>query len=211
MCSPRNSPAKSNGGLVKNNEIYKPRSFRVQRQRPAPRAAENNNEYQAKNKNCGHGQEHLCGSWNPGGAATRAKQSPVRSPARAHFVSFNFTNTTIRRVPSTSVIDVGKKNVEQNRSRSRFGIAFGAPCRCRASSPLWIGNPHRPSAPGHVDAATAWRRKCERSRRPAACVWPPGYSSRFLSPQQIGLLDYKFLFGRRGAPIGCVPESNMEA
>ena len=137
MCSPRNSPAKSNGGLVKNNEIYKPRSFRVQRQRPAPRAAENNNEYQAKNKDCGHGQEHLCGSWNPGGAATRAKQSPVRSPARAHFVSFNFTNTTIRRVPSTSVIDVGKKNVEQNRSRSRFGIAFGAPCRCRASSGPW--------------------------------------------------------------------------
>jgi hypothetical protein len=106
----RNSPAKSNGGLVKNNEIYKPGSFRVQRQRPAPRAAENNNEFQAENKGRGHEQEHLCGSRIPIAQRHRTKTKPRRGlPPGAHFVSFNFTNTTIRRVPSTSATDVGKK------------------------------------------------------------------------------------------------------
>jgi hypothetical protein len=45
----RNSPARSMRALVKNNENYKPGSFRVQTQGRAPRAAANNNEYQAEN------------------------------------------------------------------------------------------------------------------------------------------------------------------
>jgi hypothetical protein len=102
-----NSPAKSDGGLVNNNEIYKLWSFRVRRQRPEPRPAENNNEYQAENKGRGHGQEHLCLSQILSALQPRRKQGPARSPARVHFVSFNFTNTTIRRMSSTPATDLG--------------------------------------------------------------------------------------------------------
>jgi hypothetical protein len=45
---------------------------------------------------------------NPG-RTTRTKQSPARSPGRAHFVSFNFTNTTIRRMSSTAATDFANR------------------------------------------------------------------------------------------------------
>jgi hypothetical protein len=54
----RNSPAKSKGVVVNNNEIYKAGEFRVQRQGRAPRPAANNNEYQAENKGRDHAQKH---------------------------------------------------------------------------------------------------------------------------------------------------------
>jgi hypothetical protein len=69
----QNSPAKSKGGLVNNNEKYKLASFRKQRQRPPPRRVENNNEYQAENKRQGHGQEHLCLTASPDRATTCTK------------------------------------------------------------------------------------------------------------------------------------------
>jgi hypothetical protein len=50
--------------------------FACKDKRHAPRAPENNNEYQAENKSGGHGQEHLCLVVNPGRAAMSEKTKP---------------------------------------------------------------------------------------------------------------------------------------
>jgi hypothetical protein len=75
--SHRNSPAKSEGLVVNNNEIYKAGEFRVQRQRRAPRPTANNNEYQGENK--GRVEAPClragCRSWS---AATHIGQNKAR-------------------------------------------------------------------------------------------------------------------------------------